>query len=460
MQVEEKETGKYASKAAHYVSSIAYLERGSRPDIAKALHLLQQALHCWTTKQDRFLEWLFQYLETHWDLVLLHLVDPSEVFDLAVVPKSDSSFADEELRRRSTNGYVVCIEGKRTFALIDWRTAFMTAQALHTQEAEASSILRATRAAIPIEMQMTAQLGLEEEMPVEGENDNKAAVSAIVGGGITKTLRHARRTHGLSAAFLSDYYQKHKRNLKWRSGKGFAPDSFTKILSREDFEPIRDELGLAKLEHLSQFEPYLMHSETAKSTPQVETLHTERAERIKARDEKRKRKIERARETEKMLREKFATWCSTKDLDMMVHRTLGHSMCLASGLGAQEEGCLTCPKAKQRRKGHSSVAVKPHDRSRHWGGDSCGIITPPSYQMHRYFHAVHDEGLGYEQNIPVRSKHSKLSAEALEDFAKEVKHYPVGWPDDGGEEYEGEVIEWFKQVGHKNGKPVAEFKSN
>ena len=62
--------------------------------------------------------------------------------------------------------------------------------------------------------------------------------------------------------------------------------------------------------------------------------------------------------------------------------------------------------------------------------------------------------------IPVRSKHSKLSAEALEDFAKEVKHYPVGWPDDGGEEYEGEVIEWFKQVGHKNGKPVAEFKSN
>ena len=51
----------------------------------------------------------------------------------------------------------------------------MTAQALHTQEAEASSILRATRAAIPIEMQMTAQLGLEEEMHVEGENDNKAA---------------------------------------------------------------------------------------------------------------------------------------------------------------------------------------------------------------------------------------------------------------------------------------------
>ena len=177
-------------------------------------------------------------------------------------------------------------------------------------------------------------------------------------------------------------------------------------------------------------------------------------------DEKRKRKIERARETEKMLREKFATWCSTKDLDMMVHRTLGHSMCLASGLGAHDEGCVTCAKAKQRRKGHSSVAVKPHDRSRHWGGDSCGIITPPSYQMHRYFHAVHDEGLGYEQNIPVRSKHSKLSAEALEDFAKEVKHYPVGWSDDGGKEYEGEVIEWFKQVGHKNGKPVAEFKSN
>ena len=43
VQVEEKETGKYASKAAHYVSSIAYLERGSRPDIATALHLLQQA---------------------------------------------------------------------------------------------------------------------------------------------------------------------------------------------------------------------------------------------------------------------------------------------------------------------------------------------------------------------------------------------------------------------------------
>ena len=84
---------------------------------------------------------------------------------------------------------------------------------------------------------------------LQDENDNKAAVSAIVGGGITKTLRHARRTHGLSAAFLSDYYQKHKRNLKWRSGKGFAPDSFTKILSREDFEPFRDELALAKLEH-------------------------------------------------------------------------------------------------------------------------------------------------------------------------------------------------------------------
>ena len=68
-----------------------------------------------------------------------------------------------------------------------------------------------------------------------------------------------------------------------------------KILSREDFEPIRDELGLAKLEHLSQFEPYLTHSEPAQRGHQVESHLTERDEFIKKRDAKRKKKIERAR---------------------------------------------------------------------------------------------------------------------------------------------------------------------
>ena len=71
----------------------------------------------------------------------------------------------------------------------------------------------------------------------DAKADNRAAVTSVSNGGISQTLRSARRVHGYSAAWLADLYSRPENSLQWEPGKNFVHDKGTKGMCADTFVP-------------------------------------------------------------------------------------------------------------------------------------------------------------------------------------------------------------------------------
>ena len=242
--------GKHANTCKHYVMSIMYLQRGTRPDISFAVGYLARHTDAWRESDDAALEYLMDFLFTHGDYVLVGYVHPDDLDNgsLCVRSLSDASFGDDRSTRRSTVGWIIFLKGKRTMLPLNWASTLFGPQTLSTAETEACGIQKATRAGIRATLLIEPMItfdGTQRALMHTGVTDSAAALAAVKNGGNGTALAHMPKTAGISIAWLSDYYfGGDDRELVWQTGKDFTPDAMTKILPQEPTDRYREDMGV------------------------------------------------------------------------------------------------------------------------------------------------------------------------------------------------------------------------
>ena len=237
----------FSETCLHYVNTVAFIERGSRPDLSNAIQRLQSFGSNWTREADRLLLWVFGYLDETLNRVLVGYIDPEDLKNgsLFQLTQSDASHASQRDTRKSVAGWNIMLKGRRTSMLLDWGTKILPVVTLSSMESEVVGQLLAIKRSIPTAMTVNAFLGrispgpdAQGEFGDEGENglpeeyqmDALSAIMAIQKAGSTK-VRHLRRTQGVSIYFMHQYFDHPLRTLKHRKGTELAADAFTKGLS-------------------------------------------------------------------------------------------------------------------------------------------------------------------------------------------------------------------------------------
>ena len=149
----------------HYRSVIGkanYLEKGTRPDIAYAVHQCARFTQSPKTEHGEALRWLGRYLKGTRDSGIRFKPDPTRSFEVFVdadfAGNWDPEIADQDRSTaRSRHGYIINYAG----CPIVWKSQLQTEIALSTTEAEYTGLSYALREAIPI-------MELLKEMKAEG----------------------------------------------------------------------------------------------------------------------------------------------------------------------------------------------------------------------------------------------------------------------------------------------------
>ena len=165
--------------------------------------------------------------------------------------KTDGSHAACKSTRKGTSGFCVFLIGPHgSRLLLAWGTKKQTAIALSSGECELFAMLHGSRTHIKCVMLLNYLLGfspLDLRFDELLESDSSVALS-ILAKGSSASLRHLRRSAGVSVAWLHEYWcaddrcsdpsQKKEpgvgaRRAKHQSGLDLEPDSLTKALGKD-----------------------------------------------------------------------------------------------------------------------------------------------------------------------------------------------------------------------------------
>jgi len=179
--VEEEEcvdTDKVPNSSA--IGSIMYAMVGTRPDIAQAIGVLSRfmskpgKIH-WTA-----VKWLLRYLKGSTDLNLVFTREK----DFRVQGFSDSDYAADLDRRRSTTGYVFTVGGNT----VSWKSNLQSIVALSTTEAEYVALTEAVKEALWIQGLLT-EMGFKQEK-VTLWCDSQSAISLAKNNTFHERTKH------------------------------------------------------------------------------------------------------------------------------------------------------------------------------------------------------------------------------------------------------------------------------
>ena len=219
--------GELEDIAAHFVGSLLWLARTTRPDIMTAVVILARHVHKWSLYADKCLMRIFQYLEGTLDKrLIINKVDPKT---LRLVGYTDADLAGCVLSARSTTGY--CIFGRDSqgnSTLLDWGSMRQGAVLDSTPASELYALTTALKTSfIPIVL-ILAEMGINPKTELLCDN---TAVIRDAHHGYSKKLRYLRRIVKTSLGLVHDYISRDDVTLSHVKSEDNIADIFTKPLA-------------------------------------------------------------------------------------------------------------------------------------------------------------------------------------------------------------------------------------
>ena len=127
-----------------YIGKLMYLMVCTRPDIAFAVNFLARAVATPQRQHMMLVIKLVRYLKGTRKLGIFYPIRTDEKSEIEVVGYVDSAFADCLESRKSTSGYIFCING----APLTWRSSSQTVVTTSTAEAEYVAVCDVVKEAI------------------------------------------------------------------------------------------------------------------------------------------------------------------------------------------------------------------------------------------------------------------------------------------------------------------------
>jgi Reverse transcriptase (RNA-dependent DNA polymerase) len=214
------------------VGSVMYLASGTRPDIAQSVGVLGRFMQEPRKPHLVAAKHVLRYLAGTRSMGIRYGGGKP-----GVVIFSDSDYAGELERRRSTTGYVVIIDG----AAVSWSSRIQHTVALSTQEAEYMALAAAIREALSMRKTFS---DFHLSVPVmDIRSDNTAAISLAHNPMVQARSKHIDVHHH----FARDRVMRGEVKLSYVPTQQMVADVLTKALEPARVKWCRDGMGLVEL---------------------------------------------------------------------------------------------------------------------------------------------------------------------------------------------------------------------
>ena len=225
---DEEDRGQLSNVAARLVMKFMWLGRISRPDLLVAINTR------WTVNDAKWRARLAGYVAatlTHSHVMQVH--DQPSGLSLSLYADADFGSAPD---MRSTSGYLLALEGPRSFALLFWFSKRQCAASRSTTEAEFVALNLSTSLfteAIPL-LEICQQL-ITPEIVLNCYEDNQAVI-AIIARGFSPKLRHLSKFHKINVASACQAFNEPDINAEYIETPKQWADVLTKAPSVSSWE--------------------------------------------------------------------------------------------------------------------------------------------------------------------------------------------------------------------------------
>ena len=218
----------------HYqsaVGSLLYAATATRPDIAHAVGVVSK-FNCKPTESHfTAVKRILRYLKGTVNVALKYQQCQTGMF----FGYSDADWANDPDDRHSITGNLFLMSG----AAVSWLSKKQTVVALSTSEAEYIALSTATQEVVWIR-RLLCDLGAFLDVPTMLLEDNQGAIAIA-----HNPVDHARTKHiDIRYHFVREAVQKRLVELKYCSSREMVADILTKPLSKEQFERLREAMGM------------------------------------------------------------------------------------------------------------------------------------------------------------------------------------------------------------------------
>ena len=216
------------------IGSLLYTSRGTRRDVTFIVVVLARycgkpnQLHLTAAKR------VLRYLKGTAELALTYTTEGNA----SLTGYSDADWAGDRDTRRSTSGMTFMLQG----ASITWSSKRQASVALSTVEAEYMALSQATQEAIWLQ-HLLEEVGESTKEGTTIMEDNQGAIATAQNPVFHHRPKHIQiRYHHVREAVAEGIVR-----LMYCLTKEMLADIFMKVLARDQFEHLRDKLGLQKL---------------------------------------------------------------------------------------------------------------------------------------------------------------------------------------------------------------------
>jgi len=212
------------------VGRLIYLSH-TRPDIAFAVSMVSQFMHCPFEEHLEATHRILRYLKSCPGKGLLFKKGSCKTVEAF----TDSDYAGSDVDRRSTSGYCTYVWGN----LVTWRSKKQSVVARSSAEAEYRSMANGVCELLWIK-RVLGELKLEINLPMKLFCDNKAAISIA-----HNPVQHDRTKHiEVDRHFIKENLEAGIICIPFITTKEQTADILTKGLFRQVFEKMIDKLGM------------------------------------------------------------------------------------------------------------------------------------------------------------------------------------------------------------------------
>ena len=227
LATDQADRGQLSNVAPKLVMKFMWLGHISRPDLVVAINVCAGHITKSTVNDDKRMTRLAGYVAATLDHChVMRVLDKPSDLRLSLYADADFGSAPD---MRSTSGYLLALEGPRSFALILWCSKRQRAVSRPTTEAEFVSVSTYLIAeAVPL-LEICQQL-ITPEILLNCYEDNQA-VLAIIARGFSPKLRHLSKFHKINVASTREAFNEHDINAEYIETLKQRTDVLTKSRS-------------------------------------------------------------------------------------------------------------------------------------------------------------------------------------------------------------------------------------
>jgi len=204
------------------VGSMMYLQISTRPDLAYAVSYLSRFLNNYDSMHIAAANQLLRYLKGTQTLGITF----SRSQSINLYGYSDSDWASDVNKRRSTTGYVFIMAG----GAISWKSTLQPTVALSTSEAEYMALSAAAQESIALQY-LRSSFNLPVTEPVQIFEDNSGAIAMAENPVHYSKTKHIHIKHH----FIRECVENAQIKLSYISTSNMVADVLTKALTLPSF---------------------------------------------------------------------------------------------------------------------------------------------------------------------------------------------------------------------------------